>query len=270
MGNLLNDVRYCLRGFARRPMFAVVVVATLALGLSINAAIFSIYDQMLLRELPVPAPDELVNLGVAGPQAGQHVVQRRRHLRRGLQLPDVPRSRARSTGRSSGLPRIAISTPTSRSRARRPPAAGCSSRAAISRCSASRPPLGRLLDSNDDRVDGEASAVVLSYAYWESAFGADPGVVGRTLVVNGKPLTIVGVAPRGFHGTTVGERPHVFVPITFRWLSNPDAFPNHADRKSYWAYLVRALEARRVARASGSGDQRAVSHASSTTSTRRC
>ena len=56
MGNLLSDVRYCLRGFARRPLFAVVVVATLALGLSVNAAIFSIYDQVLLRELPVPEP----------------------------------------------------------------------------------------------------------------------------------------------------------------------------------------------------------------------
>ncbi len=96
-----------------------------------------------------------------------------------------------------------------------------------------------MLDSNDDRVDGEASAVVLSYAYWQSGFAGDPGVVGRELVVNGKPLTIVGVGPRGFHGTTVGEQPLVFVPITFRWLSNPDAFPNHVDRKSYWAYSSR-------------------------------
>ncbi len=70
VGNLLNDVRFCLRGFARRPMFAVVVVATLALGLSINAAIFSIYEQILLRELPVPAPDELVNLGSPGRKQG--------------------------------------------------------------------------------------------------------------------------------------------------------------------------------------------------------
>ncbi len=105
-----------------------------------------------------------------------------------------------------------------------------------------KPAVGRLLDANDDRVDGEASAVVLSYAYWEAAFGADPAVVGRTLVVNGKPLTIVGVGPRGFHGTTVGERPLVFVPITFRWLANPNAFPHHADRKSYWAYLFARLK----------------------------
>ena len=94
MGNLLSDIRYCLRGFARRPLFAVVVVTTLALGLSINAAIFSIYDQMLLRELPVPDAGRARESRRARAQAGQHVVQRRRHLRRGFQLPDVPRSRA--------------------------------------------------------------------------------------------------------------------------------------------------------------------------------
>src|SRR5262245_31138389 len=66
--NLLSDVRYCLRGFARRPLFAAVVVATLALGLSINASILSIYDQLLMRELPVPAPQELVNFASPGPK----------------------------------------------------------------------------------------------------------------------------------------------------------------------------------------------------------
>ena len=70
MGNLLSDIRFCLRGFARRPMFAFVVVATLALGLSINAAIFSIYDQVLLRELRIPAPGELVNLKAPGGKQG--------------------------------------------------------------------------------------------------------------------------------------------------------------------------------------------------------
>ena len=72
MGNLLNDVRFCLRGFARRPLFAVVVVATLAIGLSVNAAIFSIYHQVLLRELPVADPDELVNFFAPGPKEGNN------------------------------------------------------------------------------------------------------------------------------------------------------------------------------------------------------
>ena len=85
-----------------------------------------------------------------------------------------------------------------------------------------RPFAGRLLDAGDDRVEGEASAVVLSHAYWQAAFGADPAVVGRTLVVNGKPLTIVGVGPQDFHGTTVGARAQVFVPITFSWLGGEE------------------------------------------------
>ena len=70
VGNLLSDIRFSLRGFARRPMFAVVVVATLALGLGVNATIFSVYDQMLLRELPIPEPDGLVNLGAPGFKQG--------------------------------------------------------------------------------------------------------------------------------------------------------------------------------------------------------
>ena len=104
------------------------------------------------------------------------------------------------------------------------------------------PALGRLLDRNDDTVDGEASVVVLTYAYWQTAFAGDPSVVGRNLVVNGKRLTIVGVAPSGFSGTTAFPRPQVFVPITFRWRDGPTAFPNHDDRKSYWAYLFARLK----------------------------
>ena len=70
MGNLPSDIRYCLRGFARRPLFAVVVIVTLALGLSVNVAIYSIYHQVLVRELPVAAPHELVNLAAPGPKEG--------------------------------------------------------------------------------------------------------------------------------------------------------------------------------------------------------
>ena len=198
MGNLLNDVRFCLRGFARRPLFAVVVVATLALGLSINAAIFSIYDQVLLRELPVAAPHELVNLALAGPEAGQHVVRTTAAPATRCSATRCSAISSASTGRSSVSPRIASSTPISRSTARRSPAQRDARLGQLFLAARRQAAAGRLLDPNDDRVDGEASAVVLSHAYWESAFGADPGVVGRTLVVNGKPLTIVGVAPRGF------------------------------------------------------------------------
>src|SRR5690606_27333340 len=105
-----------------------------------------------------------------------------------------------------------------------------------------QPALGRLLGPQDDRIDGEAESVVVSHAYWQRELGGDPGIVGRQLSVNGKPLTIVGVAPHKFHGTTMGTRASVFVPITFNWLNDPTAsMPNHGDRNSLWLYIFARL-----------------------------
>jgi putative ABC transport system permease protein len=236
VANLLSDVRFCLRGFARRPIFAFVVVATLALGISVNAAIFSVYDQMLLRELPVRQPDGLVNLSSPGFKQGNTSCNDGGTCDEIFSYP-MFRDLERADGPFVG---IAAHRYTDASLAFEGSTATGSALLVSGQYFSLlgiAPAVGRLLDANDDRVDGEANAVVLTYAYWESAFGADRGVVGRSLVVNGKPLTIVGVGPRGFYGSTVGERPLVFVPITFKWLARPTAFPQHADRKSYWAYL---------------------------------
>ena len=105
-----------------------------------------------------------------------------------------------------------------------------------------KPALGRLLRPQDDDVDGQANAVVLSHAYWQSQFAGDTDVVGRSLIVNGKPLTIVGVAPSGFDGTTIGARARVFVPITFRPVDAPTAIPNHDNREMRWLPLFARLE----------------------------
>src|SRR4029453_11425856 len=86
-----------------------------------------------------------------------------------------------------------------------------------------QPAVGRLLNSNDDTLVGQSRVVVLSYNYWSSRFGLDPTVLNKQLIVNGQSLTIVGVAPKGFDGTTIGMRPAALVPITLR--SGPDAFP---------------------------------------------
>src|SRR3990170_4204554 len=84
-----------------------------------------------------------------------------------------------------------------------------------------RPAIGRLLSPQDDQKLGESLVVVLSHAYWTTRFDRNPGVLNDTLIVNGQHLTIVGVAPEGFDGTTLGARPQVFVPITLRGLMNP-------------------------------------------------
>jgi predicted permease len=112
-----------------------------------------------------------------------------------------------------------------------------------------QPALGRLLGPQDDQVDGQAESVVLSHAYWQSAFAGDPDVLGRTLLVKGMRLTIVGVAPRGFNDTTAlgpvfNAFATVFVPITIASgdAANPDAIPNHERRDSYWVHLFARLK----------------------------
>jgi predicted permease len=241
VGHLLSDIRFCLRGFVRRPMFAFVVVATLALGLSINAAIFSIYEQVLLRELRVPAPDDLVNFQAPGLKQGSTSCGDIGDCEEIFSYP-MFRELERFDGPFLGIAahrnfeaNLAIDGKTVAG-------TGLLVSGSYFPLLELRPAAGRLLDRNDDRVDGEANVVVLSHAYWQSAFAGNPSVVGRDLVVNGKTLAIVGVAPSGFASTTIGARPQVFVPITFKWLDSPNAFPQHADRKSYWAYLFARLK----------------------------
>ncbi len=89
-------------------------------------------------------------------------------------------------------------------------------------------------------MTGEALVVVLGYDYWRTRFGGSRDVTGNTLIVNGQALTIVGVAAEGFLGTTLGNRPQVYVPITLRGLMAP-GFDGFENRRSYWAYLFARL-----------------------------
>jgi predicted permease len=241
VGNLLSDVRYCLRGFAQRPLFAFVIVATLALGISINAAVVSLYDQVLVRELPVTAPHELVNLASPGPKQGSSSTNDGGTQDEIFSYP-MFRDLERADGPFVGIAAHRIVETNLSFEGGTIAGEGMLVSGSYFPLLGVAPAVGRLLDANDDRVAGEADAVVLSYAYWQSQFNADPGVVGRTLVVNGKPLTIVGIAPQGFHGTTIGARPQVFLPITFSWLGGASSFPDHENRRSYWAYLFARLK----------------------------
>ena len=102
------------------------------------------------------------------------------------------------------------------------------------------PAVGRLITPDDDRAPGESHVVVLGYTYWQTRFGGDPAVVGQPLIVNGQTMTIVGVAPKGFDGTTIGVKPKVYAPITMRGFSQlSKAFDN---RRNYWMYLFARLK----------------------------
>ena len=103
-----------------------------------------------------------------------------------------------------------------------------------------QPALGRLFDSNDDRLVGEASVVVLSHGFWTTKFAADPNVLNKTIKINGQTLTVVGVAAPKFDGTTLGAKPEVYVPVTLRAQMNP-GWRGWSDRTVYWAYLFARL-----------------------------
>jgi putative ABC transport system permease protein len=255
--NTLADLGYALRTLSRQKTFTTVAVLTLALGIGVNVAIFSLFQRILLQSLPVPEPDRLVNL--TDPETAQRTAVRM-----------DPRLFATSGGsKDGGGDDTLFSYPMFRDLERaQEPFVGLAGynfdEATISIDQRTRPAtlvyvsgsyftvlgltpaLGRLLGPDDDRVDGQAESVVLSHAYWQSEFGGNPSVLGRTLTVNDVPLTIVGVAPRGFHGTALSVRPSVFVPITISsgvtdGLPALLATPNHSRRDHYWVRLLGRL-----------------------------
>jgi predicted permease len=104
-----------------------------------------------------------------------------------------------------------------------------------------QPVLGRVLGPSDDVRFGEHPVAVLSHRYLESQLGADGSVLNQTIIVNGQPLTVVGVAAKGFTGTTLGADPDVFVPLTMRTQMNP-WFDEFDERRNYWIYAFARLK----------------------------
>ena len=104
------------------------------------------------------------------------------------------------------------------------------------------PQLGRLLNPDDDREPGSGRVAVLSYDYWRRRFGERADVMGQSILVNGQALAIVGVAPRGFHGTTRWPAPVILrADLDARGRSSRDG-KGSTDRRSYWAYLFARLK----------------------------
>jgi predicted permease len=241
----LGDLRQSLRRLRQNPGFSAVVVATLAVGIGANVALFSLFQQILLRPLPVAEPEKLVNfvdpgldLDAFGPSSSSVSASGGRDS---LFSYPMFRDLERGAGPFAGIAahRPFDATLSNGDSARREK--GFFVSGSYFSVLGIQPVLGRLLGPADDQVDGQAESVVVSHAYWQRELASDPQVVGRKLSVNGTPLTIVGVAPAGFHGTTVGVRASVFVPITFRGSGGPRSLPNHDNRSFFWVYLFARL-----------------------------
>ena len=270
----MRNVRLAFRTLARTPFVSLVAILSLALGIGANSAIFSLFDQILLRPLPVPAPHELVNLGAPGPKPGSHVVQPGGQLRPDLQLSDVPRPRARAE--QLHRPRRASDLQRQR-RLQRPDRvrrAACWCRAATSRCSASTPAAGPALHARR-RQDawGTSYLVVLSHDYWRRRFQEEPGR-GRPDADRQRARRDDRSASRraGFEGTTLGVEP---CGVRADHHARPDAAGTVAAPASrigarYWAYLFARLKPGVTIDAGARRAERRPIAPSSTTSRRRC
>jgi predicted permease len=229
-----------VRALARTPLVTGVAIVSLALGIGANAAIFSVFDNMLLRPLPVPGPGRLVNLSAPGPTPGSHSCGAAGDCQSIFSYPmfrDLERVQQVFTGIAAHRPfaaNLSFKGQTLNGR-------GLLVSGSYFPVLEVQPALGRLFGKRDDGALGEPRAVVLSYDYWRTRFDSRADVVDQALVVNGQPLAIIGVAPRGFQGTSLGVRPQVFVPMTLRDTMESSTKGSLEDRRSYWAYLFARL-----------------------------
>lgn len=193
---IVQDVRYGARHLLRAPTFTLAAVLTLALGIGVSTALFSVIDAALLRPLPYPNPEELVTLDVEEVRPGGPP---RRFV---PSMADIRAWRALDTivahagmGRVSGFVPLIVET-------------GTPERLIVAEASEGfletygvTPILGRGIRA-DDTLGSAAPVALIGHAFWQRAYGGDPKVLGRTLRIESEPMTIVGVLPAGFYSDT--------------------------------------------------------------------
>ncbi|HVW87158.1 MAG TPA: ABC transporter permease [Bryobacteraceae bacterium] len=220
----LQDARYALRGLLRNPAFAITTIASLGLAIGANTAIYSIVDAALLRTLPLPQPDRLVALSTSAggaegipasedKEAFSYPAYENLRIAAGdsarLALFDSP-----NRVEMKGSDETAYEEVTDQF-----VSPGAFEALAVS------PALGRFFSPAEDHYPAPRAVAVLSYDYWQRRFGGDPAIMGRTLTIDGRPFSVLGVAARGFSGTEPGRFVDVWLPVT---MADPGIFATDA------------------------------------------
>jgi predicted permease len=232
-----NDLRLAIRGLLRNPLFATVAILSLALGIGANTAIFTLIDQILLRELPVRHPDELVMLYQEGPHMGSNMGARahsypiyQEFQKRAEPLAEVICRRLMSAS-------VSIDNQTERLE--------------VELVSGNfftmlgvAPAAGRVFNSaEDDQIYSGHPVVVLGYDYWVRRFNRDPAVVGKKILVNSYPMTIVGVSAAGFAGLDPTRAPQIRVPILMKPVMMPEfGWLEIANPRARWVQVFGRLK----------------------------
>ena len=221
-------------------MLTMVAAVSLALGIGANAAIFTVFHQTMLQALPVAAPEQLVTFSSPGPKQGRvssGSAGGGESVFRYDTFRDLERTQSAFTGiaahrtfsanigdRSGAVNKDALLVSGSYF-----PVLGV------------RPAIGRLLSPADDRTPGAHHVVVLGYEFWQSQFAGSGAVLNQQITVNGERMTVVGVTQRGFTGTTLEEKPNIYVPLTMTdALHMP--YGSIDSGRDYWLYLIARLK----------------------------
>jgi predicted permease len=232
-----NDLKLAVRGLFRSPMFSIVAILSLALGIGANTAIFTLIDQMLLRKLPVKNPEELVMLYQQGPHSGSNMGARmhsypiyQEYQKRAEPLAEVLARRIADAS-------ISIDNQTER--------------IDIEMVSGNYfsmlgvgPAAGRVFNSQeDDRTYQGHPVVVISYDYWTRRFNRDPAAIGKKILVNNYPMTIVGVSAAGFAGIDPARSPQMRVPILMKPVIVPEwGWVRMDDERTRWVQVFARLK----------------------------
>jgi putative ABC transport system permease protein len=234
----LQDFRFALRQLSKAPVFTLVAVVTLALGIGANTAIFTLLDQALLRALPVSHPEQLVRLQFTGSTRG-HFNSFGGDDHDYFSYPMYRDLRDQSSVFesliASDLQNVSVQWNN------KPDLVGCELASGnYFQALGLQPAMGRLFVPGDE-VPNSSPVVVLSFNYWKRQFGSDPGVINQTLLINAHPFTIVGVAPPGFHSIVAGATEEVFVPLTTKNIITP-RWQDLEDFNSHWIMIVGRLK----------------------------
>ena len=243
---MLQDLRYGIRMLLKRPGVTLVAVLSLALGIGANTAIFSLIDALMLKSLPVREPDRLVLFG-NGEDAGvtngfpsgktdlfsypfyRQVRQRTQDFEDVAALLSIPwtvHGRISANGSSSDIEKLIVQ-PVSGNYF---PVLGVNAT------------VGRILTAADDEVVGNHPVAVISNSMWESRMGGRSDAVGQTITIDEVVYTIVGVTPKEFFGTTVGQAPDVWLPLAMQKKLPPAYWDGREDDGFQSMYLIGRLK----------------------------
>lgn len=235
LDKLLRDLRFGLRSLRHSPGFAVTAILTLALGIGANTAVFSVMNAVLLRSLPVAGPDRLVYLRTSNPPRGTGTIDSNQTF--SYSVYDTLRRH------SSGLSPVMAYVPLSASKvavrygAEPEEAEGDMVSGSFFSGLGVNLPLGRGFSDQDET--SHAPIAVISYNYWTRRFARSPDVLGKTLFVNGVPVTIVGVSAEGFEGVEGSRSTDFWIPLQSRrelnaWGSPPEDGKTYIADPKWW------------------------------------